>query len=117
MLLCVPYAPAPVDPDVEPDPPVPLVLPVAVLLSVELLAPVLPLPAMPLVPPVPLLSPVTRGPDEAPLDDGLPGAVAAELVEPVVLDVVSSLRPQAVTDKASATLKAINEGLIMWTFL
>lgn len=97
----------------------PLAPPIA-LLSVPLM-PVLPLPGAPLVPPVALLlalSPVVRGPDEALLDAGLPGAGAAlEVVELLFPESARSSRPHAVTDKASATLKAINGVFIMWSFL
>jgi hypothetical protein len=124
VLLCVPYAPLDPPAPAAPPAPAPEVPPVAlaplmpVLLSVELLAPVLPLPAMPLVPPVPLDSPVVRGPDDAPLELGLPAAVELGLLELLVPEVVVlSLRPHAVTEKASATLNAINEVLIMWCFL
>jgi len=83
--------------------------------------PVLPLPAAPLVPPVALLlelSPVVSGPDEAPPDEGLPGAPEAlEVAELLRLASARSSRPHAAADKASATLKAINEGFIMGSFL
>jgi hypothetical protein len=107
-----------------PVPPVaPLVLPVPPIPLVPLpLMPVLPLPAAPLVPPVALLlelSPVVSGPDEAPLDEGLPGAPEALEVAELLrfASARSSSRPHAAADKASATLKAINEGFIMGSFL
>jgi hypothetical protein len=80
--------------------------------------PVLPLPAAPLVPPV-ALSPVPIGPDAGALDVGLPGVAGGVTLElgDAADPESASLRPHAVTDKASATLKAINVGFIIRSFL